>query len=334
MKRWLILVLAALTLLIAACGTTENTATEPVKEEKAYVYPGEERQMAYKNPAYEDAAFAEGAPYAPKLIDETERETFSYTGTVHWVECHNNRVFTVLSLPEAYDGTQKYPLVLMLHGFNSTLDEWTYYVKGLNDAGYACLLFDFRGGHSGDQSRSDGKLSQMSFDTKLADIRAVMAYAETLEMVDSDNFLLAGHSQGGMMALITMCDAELKNRFNGVLLLAPYTDAKIVERYAAPEDVPDSASLLVCTVGKDYLYGAWKYEHILWDALPSYDRPVLLLTGSADEIVKVDSVRRVADTIGDNAIFTVVDGGYHDFQPELMKDVNETVTSFFALLEK
>ena len=334
MKRWLMIALAALTLLASACGTTETAATGPVKEEKVYVYPGEERQMAYKNPAYENAAFAEGAAYSPKFMDEAEREAFGYTGTVHWVESHNNHVFTVLSLPEDDDGTQKYPLVLMLHGFNSTLDEWTYYVKGLNDAGYACLLFDFRGGHSGDQSRSDGKFTQMSFDTKLADIRAVTAYAETLDRIDQSNFILAGHSQGGMMALITMCDAQLRDRFNGVLLLAPYTDARIVEKYAAPEDVPDSASLLVCTVGKDYLYSAWKYEHIIWDALPSYDRPVLLLTGSADEIVKVDSVKRVADTIGDNAVFTVVDGGYHDFQPALMQDVNETVTAFFAMLIK
>lgn len=335
MKRWFMLVLAALTLLAAACGTTETAATEPAKEEKAYVYPGEERQMAYKNPAYEDAAFAEGAAYAPKFMDEAEREAFAYTGTVHWVESHNNHVFTVLSLPEGCDGTQKYPLVLMLHGFNSTLDEWTYYVKGLNDAGYACLLFDFRGGHSGSASRSDGKFTQMSFDTKLADVRAVVAYAETLETVDPNNFLLAGHSQGGMMALITMCDAQLKDRFNGVLLLAPYTDAKIVERYAAPEDVPDSASLLVCTVGKDYLYGAWKYEHIIWDALPSYDRPVLLLTGGADEIVKVESVQRVADTIGGNATFAVVEDGYHDFQPELMDSVlTGSILPFLATLVK
>jgi len=334
MKRIIAFLLAVTMLLTLACAATTDQA-KPAKEEKGYSYPGEERQMAYKNPAYEDAAFAEGAAYAPKFTDESLREQFSYTGTIHWVDCHNNHVFTVLSLPNGYDGSQKYPLVLMLHGFNSTLDEWTYYVKGLNDAGYACLLFDFRGGHSGNASRSDGKMTQMSFDTKLADIRAVTAYAETLDMVDTDHLLLAGHSQGGMMTLITMCDEQLKDRFNGVLLLAPYTDAGLVSGFAAPEDVPDSASLLLCTVGKDYLYGAWKYERRIWEALPAYDRPVLLMTGGADEIVQVDGVRRVAETIGDNAAFELVENGYHDFQPELMDSVlSDSVIPFFQKLVK
>ena len=332
MKRVFIILLTVMALLLTACGTSEQ-GTNPPEEKKAYTYPGEERQMAYRNPAFENAATAEGAAYSPSFTDPALQDRFSYTGKIHWVDSHNNHVFTVLCLPDGYDGSQKYPLVLMLHGFNSTLDEWNYYVRGLNDAGYACLLFDFRGGHSGSSSRSDGKMTQMSFDTKLADIRAVAEYAKGLEMIDQQNLLLAGHSQGGMMALITMCDEQLSQCFSGVLLLAPYTDATIVSKYSSPEEVPDSASLLLCTIGRDYLYSAWKYDHLIWDTLPSYSNPVLLLTGESDEIVKVSSVEKVAKTIGDNASFHVIAGGYHDFQPELMDSVmNDFILPFFGNL--
>ncbi len=332
MKRICITLLLLFSMLLSACGSTGSSSTPdaPV-EEKAYVYPGETRRMAYKNPAYEKDSYAEGASYSPVFTNEELKQQFSYTGTIHWVDCCENHVFTVLSLPEGYDGTQTYPLVLMLHGFNSTLDEWTYYVKPLNDAGYACLLFDFRGGHSGNASRSDGKMNQMSFDTKLADIRAVLAYAETLDMVDPDKLLLAGHSQGGMMALISMCDEALSKRFNGTLLLAPYTDAALVASYEAPEDVPESESLLLCTVGKDYLYAAWKYEHSIWNTLPSYDRPTLILTGGADSIVKEESVQRIAEIIGENATYALIPEGYHDFQPELIDGViNDYILPFFG----
>ena len=339
MKKVIPFLLAVL-ILCSACssGTPASTsapATQAPAREKAYVYPGEERQMAYQNPVFEKEAFAEGASYTPKFTDEALRDQFSYTGTIHWIESHNNHVFSVLVLPDDYDAATSCPLVLMLHGFNSTLDEWNYYVKPLNDAGYACLLFDFRGGHSGNASRSDGKMTQMSFDTKLADVRSAVEYAASLDCVDASRMILAGHSQGGMMALITMCDNELSNLFKGVLLLAPYTDAAIVAHYEKPEDVPDTASLLLCTVGKDYLYSAWKYEHSIWSKLPDYSLPVLILTGGADEIVSVSSVQKVAETVGTNAEFSVVENAFHDFQPEIVTEVvSARILPFFSALVK
>lgn len=91
MRRFFIILLTVMALLLTACGTSEQ-GTNPPEEKKAYTYPGEERQMAYRNPAFENAATAEGAAYSPSFTDPALQNRFSYTGIIHWVDSHNNHV--------------------------------------------------------------------------------------------------------------------------------------------------------------------------------------------------------------------------------------------------
>lgn len=312
--------LAALSL--AACGASTPEATEPTK--KAYVYPGEDKQMSWHNPAYDKEEYADGAVMNVWVSASKDPERdYSYSGQIHWIENCNNHIFTLLCLPDDYDGSQKYPLLFTMHGYNSNFHEYDPMVKFFTDAGYAVLLFDFRGGHMSNLM-SDGKLEQMSYDTKLSDVRAVLGYAETLPMVDLQNFILIGHSQGGAMAQIVAADEQLKDRFNGMLILAPaQITMGLDEKYAEPEDIPESKVMLYATVGRDYIYAAMQHAAD-FEKLPDYNKPVLVLWGTSDEIIPEEAVKTVADQIGDNAVYQQVEGGYHDFRddvlPQLMPD--------------
>lgn len=292
--------------------------------------------MAWSNPAYEKEEYAEGATLSTWVKSNFDEETdYSYSGTVHWVENHGNHIFSLLCLPEEYDGTQQYPLAFMVHGYNSCYREYDYYINDLTKAGYAVLLFDFRGG-SETRSLSDGKMTQMSYDTKLSDIRAMVEYAETLPMVDQENFLYIGHSQGGMMGSIVACTDGLKDRFNGMLLLAPYMlHVDYLEEFGSYENFPDSYVFLYSNVGRDYLHAAAKYEEILWDQVGAYEHPVLILCGDSDELCSEEMMQTIQEAYGENATLQMVEGGYHDFRDDVLPSLMpETILPFLESLKK
>ena len=120
------------------------------------------------------------------------------------------------------------------------------------------------------------------------------------------------------MAQIVATDAELKDRFNGMLILAPaplVTDYDV--KYPSAEDIPETIQLLYSTTGRDFVYSAIIYE-AKFEELTDYNKPVLILHGTADEIIKEESSRAVAEKIGDNATFQLVEGGYHDFRDDVL----------------
>lgn len=323
---------ATLLMSLAACSAgdkgVETSSTKP-----RYIYPGEDREMTWHNPAYDNEEYAEGATLNVWVSASRDPERdYSYSGEIHWVENHNNHIFTLLCLPEEYDGSQTYPLLLLLHGYNSNFHEYDPMVNFFTEAGYAVLMFDFRGGHASNLL-SDGKMTQMSYDTKLSDIRAVLSFAETIPMADKENFILIGHSQGGAMAQIVATDAELKDRFNGMLILAPaplVTDYDV--KYPSAEDIPETIQLLYSTTGRDFVYSAIIYE-AKFEELTDYNKPVLILHGTADEIIKEESSRAVAEKIGDNATFQLVEGGYHDFRDDVLPWLTpETIIPFLDSL--
>lgn len=332
-----ILLCITVLLLFTACGKevkkAENPVDEPVKE---YVYPGENRIMSWNNPAYGKEEYAEGNDLRVWVSnqDDPERE-YTYHGTIHWVENQGNHIFSLLCLPSDYDGTQKYPLLLMAHGFNSTFQEYNYFTNYLTENGYAVLYFDFRGGHAS-QGLSDGKLIQMSYDTKLSDIRVMTEYASSLPMADPQKMIFVGHSQGGMMGLITACDEDLKTRFLGMLLFSPYAfRTTYLEEFGSIDNLPDSYSLLMQKVGKDYLYSAIKYDGIIWDGISAYDKPVKIWIGDSDELIPVETAVKLAETFGDNASYEVVPGGFHDFRADVLpKLMPESILPFLNSLVK
>lgn len=87
------------------------------------------------------------------------------------------------------------PAVLFLHGGNATGDGHWALMKPYWDAGFVVLLPSFRG-----ENGQEGNYS--GFYDETSDALAAATYLENLPGVDRDRIFLAGHSNGGTLALL------------------------------------------------------------------------------------------------------------------------------------
>jgi dipeptidyl aminopeptidase/acylaminoacyl peptidase len=87
------------------------------------------------------------------------------------------------------------PAVLFLHGGNATGDGHWELMKSYREAGFVVLLPSFRGenGQAGNYS---------GFYDETSDALAAAAYLENLPGIDRSRLFLAGHSNGGTLALL------------------------------------------------------------------------------------------------------------------------------------
>ena len=96
-----------------------------------------------------------------------------------------------------YEPSQKLkPAVLFLHGGNATGDGHWELMKPYREAGFVVLLPSFRGenGQAGNYS---------GFYDETTDALAAANYLENLPGIDPDRVFLAGHSNGGTLALLS-----------------------------------------------------------------------------------------------------------------------------------
>ena len=95
----------------------------------------------------------------------------SFSKTEMTVDNHGRRIWGKIWLPE--DGKEKHPLIIVSHGLGANYLSLSRYAKVLAGHGFACYLFDFRGGGG---SHSDGSMLEMSVLTEIADLEAILLY--------------------------------------------------------------------------------------------------------------------------------------------------------------
>ncbi|MFK0689121.1 alpha/beta hydrolase family protein [Mesorhizobium sp. IMUNJ 23033] len=112
---------------------------------------------------------------------------------------------TIVGTMVTPDDATRPPVVLLLHGFTGSRNEWSSEAvkEGLFGRaapvlaknGIASLRIDFRG--SGD---SDGKFEDMTVETEITDAQAALDFLSTIESVDGKRISLMGMSLGGAVS--------------------------------------------------------------------------------------------------------------------------------------
>ncbi len=192
----------------------------------------------------------------------------------------------ILQLPDiATDGTQKVPLVLLLHGFGGKKEGELFELiaDSLQAHGIASLRFDFNG-----HGQSEGEFKDMTVPNEIDDVLRVYDYVTQLPWVSSVS--LVGHSQGGVVA--SMVAGTLgTDKISSVVLMAPAAvlrdDAIRGNTMGAmydPLDPPETVELWGGRLlGYDYIKTAFTLP--IYETAAKYTGPALIVHGTGDRVV-------------------------------------------------
>lgn len=210
----------------------------------------------------------------------------------------------------------KLPAVILSHGFMANQSMCRTYAKLIAGLGYAAFTFDFNGG--GLMNKSSGKTVDMTVETEVADLKAVVKYVKSLDYIDAENITLLGCSQGGVVSALVAKDKEYAP--SKLILIYPALcipdDARKGKMMFAkfdPNNIPKVILRFPMKLGGNYarcvMDWTWK------DIVGGFDGRVLYIHGTEDKIVNIDYARQAKDEYSD-VEYHEIEGGGHMFKGE------------------
>lgn len=147
---------------------------------------------------------------------------------------------------EPTTGMTPRPIVVMAHGLAGVKEErLDAFAARFAAAGYACLVFDYRHfGASGGEPRQI-----LDVGAQLADWRAAVAHARSLDAVDAERVVIWGTSFAGGHVIVTAADDP---RIAAVISQCPFTDG-----IASSLAMPARSSAKVTALAVRDVIGSW-----------------------------------------------------------------------------
>jgi alpha-beta hydrolase superfamily lysophospholipase len=236
------------------------------------------------------------------IIMNNEKYTVFETG----FERENKHIYGNLYVPNT--SLQKYPTVIISHGYEGSYREMIPYAENFAEHGIAAYVFDFCGGSY--SSKSDGDSTEMSVLTEEADLTAVVNGLSSVNSVDSSRLFLMGESQGGMVSALTAADNISKIKAMILLYPALVIPDNARERYHSVNQIPETMDLMGMKVGK--IYYADVLEMDVFQKIKGYSGDVLILHGDKDTLVPISYSERAVKEY-QSASLTVIKNGDHGF---------------------
>jgi uncharacterized protein len=211
------------------------------------------------------------------------------------------------------------PIVVVCHGFTGSKEGGGRALEmgaALAARGYSCLLFDFAG-----CGESDGLWEEISLSRQLEDLDGVVQWCRDAGF---GKIILNGRSFGGATAL---CYGAAADSIAGLCTWS--APARLTDLFCklaggtvagpAEETVQLSGEEGVVCVRKGFFYDLKKHDLIRCAARIA-PRPLLVIHGTADEVVPSGEAALIAEAAGEPKILTWVEGADHRFSAH-MSDV-------------
>jgi dipeptidyl aminopeptidase/acylaminoacyl peptidase len=211
-------------------------------------------------------------------------------------------------IPAAPGSTPTGATVVHAHGNAGNVYHHLGFTDFLPEAGFNLFLFDYRGyGQSEGHARRRGPL--------IADTHAAIDAMMAREGVDPQRVALFAQSLGGAIGLNVMAD---RDDLRAGVIVSAFTSWREMGATAVGGDPPNPIGRAL-----GWLLVSDAMRPI--DAIARIDRPVLLVHGSADEIIPVSHGRRLAGAAGETVEYVELEGGDHN-------DIRNTAPGFDRLV--
>lgn len=299
----LLLALAMTVLLLVGCGSSAPASSAAAPAASSEVKAESQAPAEPEEPEEPEVALIEEELYAPN---------------------GDKNIYGIMTRPD--DGQEKYPVIIMSHGFAGSSNDQKSYAEDFAKQGYACIRIDFYGG--GRTSKSGGNMDEMSVKTEATDLNAVMDMVKGLDYVDPDRLFLFGASQGGFVS--TMVAAERPDEVKGLILLFPAYALQddCWERHGSIENVPETELVMNNTLSALYSLDAMSFD--IYDVMGGYTGPVLLLHGDKDTLVKPSYSER-ANEVFENSELYIVKGADHGFNGKHQKEASSKILEWLQV---
>lgn len=241
-----------------------------------------------------------------------------HTETV-WAKRGKNRIYGQVYVPDGIGYNR--PTVILSHSFGLTYKSMNAYCTMLAKNGYVAYCFDFCGGSN--QSKSDGKTTDMTVFTEVKDLEAVLAKARTLKRVDPNKIFLLGTSQGGLVSALTA--SKNSSKLRGLILMYPGLNMadEMTKNYKG--HVPKTANFLVMTVGHDYISSLIDYD--IYGNIKNFKKDVIIIHGTADSRVPISYSEKAVQTYKSATLYRIqgADHGFNKDNYSLFMDYDSQV---------
>ena len=227
------------------------------------------------------------------------------------------------------EGEGKFPVLILCHGYGGDSRGEEGFARYFAERGFASLAVDFAGGGHG--SRSDGETWEMSVLTEARDLSAVMDGIREADFADPGRVYLWGESQGGFVSSIAAADRP--DDVAGLIALFPAYVIQDDSRKRVPDldRIPERMEVMGMELGAVYHRDALSFD--IYERLPRYAGPVLLMHGTADTLVPISYSERAEKCFPD-ARLVRFEGAGHGFWGEYWLRAAETGERFLREIAK
>lgn len=238
-----------------------------------------------------------------------------------WFHNGEKKIFAQMYLPE--EESDKYPAIVISHGFNGSYTDNIDRAKLFASKGYAAVVFDFCGG--GRSSKSDGSMVEMSVLTEAQDLNAIIDEMLAMDNIDAENFFLLGASQGGFIS--SYVAAQRPDDIKALMLLFPAYALQddCWARHGSIENIPETESFMNNTLGAIYSRDAMSFD--IYDVIGDYKGDVMIHHGDKDEVVALSYSEKAAE-VYEHAELKVIKGAGHGFHGKHLTESNESLVAF------
>lgn len=233
---------------------------------------------------------------------------------------------------EPRDDKSSHPVVIIGHGYNSSMDNCADTADYYCDSGYSVIVFDFVGGSR--NSSTEYHSANMTPMTEVYDYETVLKYVKESPQFDNNNIFISGQSFGGFIATVTA--SMNPNDVNALVLFYPAYNMVANSSAVLQSGVTEAGRFNGEYLGELYDWdgllvsqqflielGSFDIENIL----RGIDKDVLILQGNLDDDVTLESTQYFAPLLPHGKL-VIVENGEHGFSGDELKFACESAIEF------